>query len=140
MRRVKTTWHGSCHCKAVTFEADIDLDQGTGKCNCTLCWKQRMWKAKLDSPADFRLISGADVLGDYAKHGEGHEDHHRFCRLCGISTHNHGTMELLGGDFVFVQMAALDDLPVEVLLAAPLTIVDGRHDRWTERPDEVRHL
>jgi hypothetical protein len=69
----------SCHCKAVTFEADIDLDKGTGKCNCTYCWKQRMWNAGQLKPEDFRLLSGADKLGDYGKSGDWGEGHHRFC-------------------------------------------------------------
>jgi hypothetical protein len=48
------TYHGSCHCKRVTFEADLDLSKGTGKCNCTYCWKIRNWSA-LGKPDQLRV-------------------------------------------------------------------------------------
>ena len=138
---MKTTYHGSCHCGAVTFEADIDLEKGTGKCNCTLCWKQRMWNAGQLAPTDFRLLTGEESLGDYAKSGDWGEGHHRFCTRCGIATHSHGRIEQMGGEpFVSVHLAALDTLPVEALIAAPLSYMDGRHDNWQHAPDETRHL
>ncbi len=136
---MKTTYHGSCHCKAVTFEADIDFDDGTAKCNCTFCWKQRMWKAGI-KPDDFRLTSGEDMLADYGKSGDWGEGHHRFCKRCGIATHSHGSLEAMGGAFVSVHVAALTDLPVEMLIAAPVTFMDGLHGKWGEAPTETRHL
>jgi hypothetical protein len=137
---MKKTYHGSCHCKAVTFEADIDLDHGTGKCNCTFCWKQRNWSAGQLKASDFRLRSGEAFLADYARKQEGAETHSRFCSKCGIRIYGHGHIEAAGGDFVSVYLAALDDLPVESLVAAPVQYMDGLHDNWWNAPDETRHL
>ncbi len=75
---VKKPYHGSYHRKAVTFEEDIDLSKRTGKCNCTMCGKQRMWTAGQLEPSDFRLLTGEDILGDYLKSGDWGEGHRRF--------------------------------------------------------------
>lgn len=136
---MKKTYHGSCHCKAVTYEVELDLAKGTGKCNCTYCWKIRNWSAQT-SPAQFRLLSGAEVLGDYGKSGEWGDGHHRYCKLCGVTTHGHGRIEAMGGEYVGVQVSTLDDLPVAELLAAPVHYADGLHDNWMNRPAEIRHL
>ena len=137
---MKKTYKGSCHCKAITFEADIDLAKGTGKCNCTLCWKQRMWKAAPIDPDEFRLLTGSDALGNYGGARDEGEQQHHFCLLCGIATHNSGNMPMLGGEFVMVHVAALDDLPPEELLSAPVRFADGLHDSWQDAPAETRHL
>ena len=136
---MRKTYHGSCHCRAVTFEVDIDLDKGTGKCNCTFCWKQRMWNAGRLAADDLRLLSGEDVLADYGKSGDWGEGHHRFCSKCGIATHSHGYIEQMGGAFLSVHLATLDDLPVEELVAAPVAYMDGLHDNWGKPPAETRH-
>jgi hypothetical protein len=131
-----TTYHGSCHCGAIRFEADIDLSKGTGKCNCTFCWKVRNWSIGI-KPSDFRLVKGADSLGDYTKHPAGH---HGFCKVCGVRTHSWGDIPEIGGPFVSVSLAALDDLPIDALVSAPVRHFDGRNDNWFNVPAETRHL
>ncbi|PCG14307.1 hypothetical protein COA07_11040 [Sphingomonas adhaesiva] len=96
-----------------------------------------MWKTSRIDVADFSLVAEPDRLGGFM--GK-HQGTHHFCNSCGISTHTHVRRPDAGEDYVTVQVASLDDLPVDDLLAAPLTIVDGLHDQWSEVPSQTRHL
>jgi hypothetical protein len=133
---MKKTFHGSCHCKKITFEFDLDLAEGTGKCNCSICWKVRYWGA-MGKPADLRVLTGEDDLGTYTF---GPTQRHHFCKTCGVRPFGRGHLEQLGGDYVSVSVAALDDLDPAELVAAPIALFNGRDNAWMETPAETRHL
>src|SRR4051812_16898326 len=95
-------YHGSCHCGKLRFEADIDLAAGTGKCNCTYCFKARSWKAFVKPPA-FRLVSGADDTIAYHKQEQASMKHH--CRACGVHVYETGDADYMGGPFVGIFVA-----------------------------------
>ena len=120
---MKKTYHGSCHCGRVRFEADIDLEAGTGRCNCSICTKRRAWNASI-KPQDFRLISG----------------NHRFCKTCGIAPFGDGEVKEIGGAFVSISVACLDDVTPEELARLPIKYMDGRHDNWFEAPKVTSYL
>jgi hypothetical protein len=134
-------YSGSCHCGAVRFQADIDLSQGTNKCNCSICTKARAWFVFV-KPADrFRLNAGAEGQTEYQWAPPGKPSpflHYHFCRTCGVRTFGWGEHESFGGKFYFVSVASLDDADPDELAAAPIRYVDGRHDRFDQPPNDIR--
>jgi hypothetical protein len=135
------TYSGSCHCGAVGFEADIDLQDGTLRCNCSLCSKARAWFT-IVSPDRFRQTKGADAQAEYQWTPAGRPGpnlHFRFCKTCGVRTAGFGDHGPSGGPFVFIAVASLDDAdPIE--LAASIRYLDGRHDRYDKPPEDTRLL
>jgi hypothetical protein len=129
---------GSCHCGSVRFEADIDLAAGTSRCNCTICTKMRLWSAQVKTDA-FRLVAGEGDLTDYR--GRNSVAHHTFCRHCGIHPFEWVDMPNMSGfQYYNVNVACLDGVDIEELVAAPLAYLDGRNDDWGSTPAETRHL
>jgi hypothetical protein len=125
------TYHGSCQCGAIAFEADVDLSQGTTKCNCTSCWKRRWWSVKV-KPEGFRSLKGEDKL---SKPRSG------FCRECGITPYGWvDAAEWNDGAYVSINVAVLDDLDPRDLLAAKIQYCDGRNDDWFRAPEITAHL
>jgi hypothetical protein len=134
----KKHYKGSCHCRRVTFEADIDFSEGTSKCNCTSCWKKRWWSVRA-RPEDFRPLTGEQEMSGYNPGSDSGPS--GFCKHCGVLTYARvGVSEWNKAEYVSISVASLDDLDPADLVAAPITYCDGRADNWWNPPAETRHL
>lgn len=130
------TYHGSCHCGVVRFEADIDLSKGTIRCNCSICVKARFWPAIIP-PRAFKLLSGESSLTKYQFHTK--TDQHLFCMFCGIRSFGIGRSPRWG-EFYAVNVTCLDDATDDELTKAPVTYLNGRDDNWDAPPLQTGYL
>ena len=82
--------HGACHCRAITFEADVDPADVT-ICHCTDCQSLTGSAYRVSVPADardFTLRTGRPRL--YVKTGDsGAPRIQAFCADCGTPLYTH---------------------------------------------------
>jgi hypothetical protein len=131
------TYHGSCHCGAVRYEADLDLAQGASRCNCTYCLKARAWSA-FAKPDTFRVTAGEDRAVAYHKHEQAPVKYH--CPTCGVHVYGRGDADYMGGPFVAICVNTLDDATPEELAAMPMRYSDGLHNNWQNPPAITSYL
>jgi hypothetical protein len=122
---------GTCHCGAVRFEVGIDLTKGGSRCNCTICTKLGQTGA-IVKPEAFALLAGKESLSVYAWGAKISQRY--FCKHCGVSCFGRGHLAQLGGDYVSVNLSALEGVEL-----ADLKVVywDGRHDNWHAGPRDT---
>lgn len=113
---------GSCHCGAVRFDVLLDATTGS-RCNCSPCTKIGAL-TKMVQPVAFQLRTPAEALREYRCGPIGAR---YFCRTCGVYCYMQGSLEEVGGDFVSVNLLALDDLDPSLVR---VEYWDGRHDNW----------
>ncbi len=115
---------GNCHCGAVEFEVELGQDFQGNRCNCSICTKLGL-TGTIVKPESFRLVHGQDQLASYEWGARISKRY--FCKHCGVHCYGKGFLEYVGGDFVSVNVNALEGIDVNEL---PLVHWDGRHDNW----------
>jgi hypothetical protein len=119
-------YKGGCVCGAVRYEVELDLGAGTSRCNCSICTKASLWSAMV-RPEAFTLLAGEDDLADYQRGGK--FSHFLFCKRCGVRSFSRGDAPWMGGPYVSIQVACLDDAD---LGGVTVLHFDGRHDNWAQ--------
>lgn len=139
---MKKLYRGSCHCKAVTFEGQLDLAEGIRRCNCSFCAKTRMQKS-FALREEFEITSGKDRLTSYRADNsswiEGDVDHY-FCSRCGVRPFSRGYHKDFIGHFYAVNVACLDGVSDAELAEAPIIYENGRDDDHFNTPADTRFM
>lgn len=118
-----TTHSGSCHCGAVRYEVDVELNGRATKCNCSICMKLGTTGTNV-KPSQFRLLAGEGSLTQYSRNPVARRS---FCSVCGTHCFSRGDIPELGGAFVGLNVNTFDDVDVGLLA---ISHWDGRHDNW----------
>ena len=80
------TYKGGCHCKAVRYEAQMELTK-VMTCNCSHC-SMKGFVLTFIPATQFTLLSGEDQLTEYRFNKNVIQ--HLFCRVCGVQSFGRG--------------------------------------------------
>lgn len=109
---------GSCHCGAVRFSVEGEIDQAI-ECNCSHCSRKGflLWfvpRSALD------VVSGTDRLTTYTFNK--HVIQHRFCAVCGCQPFGLGKAPD-GAEMAAINLRCLENVDLD---AIERVAVDGR--------------
>lgn len=110
---------GGCHCRAVRYEAEMELDKAM-ECNCSHCSKKG-FLLKFVPAEKFTLLSGEENLSEYPFNTK--RIAHLFCKTCGVQSFGRGTGPD-GTAMAAVNVRCLDDIDVAAL---EIMKVDGKN-------------
>ncbi|WP_295559477.1 GFA family protein [uncultured Hyphomicrobium sp.] len=113
------TYHGSCHCGAVRYEAKSPPIGEALSCNCSMCRRKGSLLAFIPA-TDFALQSGSDALADYQFNK--HVIHHLFCRTCGVTSFARGAMPD-GTPVIALNVRCIDEIDPDTL---KINRIDGK--------------
>jgi hypothetical protein len=105
------TYTGGCHCGAVTFEVETNLEKLIA-CNCSHCEKKVFILNFVDN-AKFKLLSGADNLTEYLFNKKAIR--HLFCKTCGVQSYAEGVTF----PQVAINVRCLNDVDTRTLTVTP---------------------
>lgn len=111
-------YQGSCHCGAVAFEVEGEIDSALA-CNCSICSRKGslLWFVARDK---LRLLTPEDAASTYMFNK--HVIKHRFCPTCGIHPYGEGS-DPKGNAMAAINLRCLENLDLD---AIPVHHYDGR--------------
>ena len=106
---------GSCHCGAVKFTAQGEIDQAI-ECNCSHCSRKGflLWFVPRDS---FAITSGEENLTTYTFNK--HAIQHQFCSTCGCQAFGLGSMPD-GTKMAAINVRCVDDIDLAAVKRVPV--------------------
>lgn len=110
-------YQGSCHCGAVAFEVEGEID-AAHLCNCSICRRKGalMWFVAREQ---LRLRTPEEAASTYMFNK--HAVKHRFCPSCGIHPYGEAADPTVN-PMAMVNLNCVDGLDLE---AIPVTHFDG---------------
>ena len=110
-------YQGSCHCGAVAFEVEGEIDSALA-CNCSICSRKGslLWFV----PRDGLRVEGEDALSSYTFNK--HVIQHRFCPTCGIHPYGEG-LDPKGNKVAAINLRCVENVDLDSI---PVHHYDGR--------------